>query len=114
MANIKEIDETRFGIDEGKHALNQVGSSITNAFEWKITRNISWNSRLFLFSNYHKSQGDFENVFNFSINRFFSTRISLHLRYDDDTKEEQGNPLMLGLKRGEIYKTHNIVPALFY
>ncbi|MEG0948019.1 MAG: DUF3078 domain-containing protein [Bacteroidales bacterium] len=89
VANIKEIDETRFGIDEGKHALNQVGSSITNGFEWKISRNIQWNSRLFLFSNYHKSQGDFENVFNFSINRFFSTRISLHLRYDDDTKDEQ-------------------------
>ncbi|MGL4292736.1 MAG: DUF3078 domain-containing protein [Bacteroidales bacterium] len=89
VANIKEIDETRFGIDAGKHALNQVGSSITNGFEWKITRNISWNSRLFLFSNYHKSQGDFENTFNFSINRFFSTRISLHLRYDDDIKDDQ-------------------------
>ncbi|MEG1587104.1 MAG: DUF3078 domain-containing protein [Bacteroidales bacterium] len=88
VANIKEIDETRFGIEEGDHTLNQVGSSITNGFEWKITRNIQWISRLFLFSNYHKSQGDFENVFNFSINRFFSTRISLHLRYDDDTKEK--------------------------
>lgn len=87
VANIQEIDETRFGIDEGKHALNQVGSSLTNQFEWKISKSIKWSSKLFLFSNYHKSQGDFENTFNFSINRFFSTRIYLHLRYDDDTKD---------------------------
>lgn len=85
VANIKEIDETRFGIEEGDHALNQIGSSLTNQLAWKITDNIKWESRLYFFSNYEHSQGDFENNFNFTINRYFSTRISFHLRYDNDT-----------------------------
>lgn len=85
VANIKEIDETRFGIDEGDHALNQVGSSFTNQFDWKISKNVQWISRLYVFSNYEHSKGEFENTFNFTINRYFSTRIYTHLRYDDDT-----------------------------
>ena len=88
VANIKKIDETRFGIDEGKHTLNQVGSSLTNNFEWKMSKNITWTSRLFFFTNYSTSQGDFENTFNFSFNRYFSTRVNLHLRYDDDIDPE--------------------------
>ncbi len=84
VANIDRIDETRFGIEEGRHTLNQVGSSLTNTFEWKIANNITWNSRLFFFTNYTTSQGDFENSFNFSFSRYFSTRLNLHLRYDDD------------------------------
>ncbi len=88
VANIEKIDETRFGITEGRHTLNQVGSSLTNEFTWQISKNIVWDSRLFFFSNYHESQADLENTLNFSINRYFSTRIILHLRYDDDIKPE--------------------------
>lgn len=88
VANIKKIDETRFGIKEGKHTLNQVGSSFANQIDWKISQNVHWFSRVYVFSNYEHVQGDFENVFNFTINRYFSTRISLHLRYDDDTDSE--------------------------
>jgi hypothetical protein len=88
VANIKDIDETSFGLDEGKHTLNQIGSSITNKLSWTITKNIAWTSNLFLFSNYHQVQSDFENVFNFTINRYFSTRISLNLRFDDDTSTD--------------------------
>ncbi len=88
VANIEKIDPTRFGIDEGRHTLNQIGSSLTNNFEWKISNNITWISRLFFFTNYSTSQGDFENSFNFSFNRYFSTRVNLHLRYDDDIDPE--------------------------
>ncbi len=84
VANIERIDEKRFGIEEGKHSLNQFGSSLTNNLEWKISKNVTWTSRLFFFSNYTTSQGDFENTFNFSFSRYFSTRLNLHLRYDDD------------------------------
>lgn len=88
VANIKEIDEKRFGIEEGKHTLNQVGSSFNNELVWKLSGNVEWRSRLYFFSNYSKMQGDFENIFNFTINRYFSTRLSFHLRYDDDTKAD--------------------------
>ncbi len=88
VANIDEIDETRYGIDEGKHSLSQVGSSFTNKFTWKISKSIVWTSRLYYFTNYESVQGDFENVFDFVISKFFSTKIQTHLRLDDTTKED--------------------------
>ena len=89
VANIDEVDETRFGIDEGKHSLSQYGSSFTNNFKWKISKNIVWTSRLYYFTNYDKAQGDFENVFDFTISRYFSTKIQTHLRFDDDAERKE-------------------------
>lgn len=99
VANIKEITEQDFGIKEGRHTDNQVGSSLTGSLNWKITNNISWRSRLFGFTNYETSQGDFENEFNFTINKFFSTRLVVHIRYDDsrgpDIEDFQYKELLL-------------------
>ena len=91
VANIKEINEQDFGIDEGKHTNSQIGSSFTGNLNWKISNNVNWNARLFYFTNYEQSQADFENVFNFSINKFFSTRLAIHLRYDDGRGQDIEN-----------------------
>ena len=91
VANIKEINEQDFGIDEGKHTNSQIGSSFTGNLNWKISNNVNWNARLFYFTNYEQSQADFENVFNFSINKFFSTRLAIHLRYDDGRGQDIRN-----------------------
>ena len=79
VLNIDEIDETRFGIEEGHKALNQVGSSVEGKLSWKMSQNIKWDSRLYFFTNYHVSQGNFENTFNFSINKFLTTKIYLQI-----------------------------------
>lgn len=76
------VDPTQFSIPEGIKSKSQVGSSAEGTMEWQMTSNISWRSRLFLFSNYDDFQGDWENTFNFSINRFLSTQIYAHLRFD--------------------------------
>ena len=39
--------------------------------------------RIFCITNYELVQGDWENTFDFILNRFFSTRLFVHLRYDD-------------------------------
>ena len=84
---------------EGRHTDNQVGSSLTGSLNWKITNKISWRSRLFGFTNYETSQGDFENEFNFTINKFFHTRLVVHIRYDDsrgpDIEDFQYKELLL-------------------
>ena len=46
-------------------------------------RTLVWSCRLFYFTNYDHVQGDMENTFDFILNRFFSTRLFVHLRYDD-------------------------------
>lgn len=50
---------------------------------FQFSRNIIWYSRLYYMTDYKRIQGEFENRLNMAISRFFSTIISLNLRYDD-------------------------------
>ncbi|MCH5245345.1 MAG: DUF3078 domain-containing protein [Muribaculaceae bacterium] len=76
------MDVTAFGIKEGRHTVSDFGSSAEAKITWNIARNVKWQSRLFMFTNYHYAQGDWENTFEFTVSRFLSTRIYVHLRYD--------------------------------
>lgn len=81
----EKIDERQFGIDEGHTSVSQYGSNVDCKLEWKLAYNISFHSRLTAFTNYKYIQGDWENTLSFSINRFLSTQIYVHLRYDSTT-----------------------------
>ena len=85
---IKKIDPTAFGIDAGKHFNAEFGSNIEAKFVWKICREVTWTSRLFTFTNYENVQGDWENTFDFTINKYLSTRLYAHLRYDNSTSKD--------------------------
>ncbi|MCM1319286.1 MAG: DUF3078 domain-containing protein [Muribaculaceae bacterium] len=76
------VDPTQFGITAGRLTNSQWGSNAEVTLNWDLLANVSWRSRLFLFTNYADFQGDWENTFNFTINRFLSTQIYVHLRYD--------------------------------
>lgn len=87
-----DLNPVSFGIDEGKTSKSEFGSSVEVNLRWNITYNISYNSRLFAFSDYHYLQGDWQHTIDFSINKYMSARIFANLRYDtlaperDDTK----------------------------
>ncbi len=40
------------------------------------------------FTNYSKVEAELENTLNMSLSRFFSTRLYLHLRYDDGVPKD--------------------------
>lgn len=79
------LDPTTVGIDSGHRTKSQIGSSTEIKFHWGITRDIDYDSRIFAFTQYEDSQIDWENTINFSINRFLSTQLYVHLRYDSTT-----------------------------
>lgn len=79
------IDETAYEIKPGRNAVSQYGSSIDATMTWKIAYNIVYTTRMFIFSDYSNFQGDWENTISFNINRFLSTQIYAHLRYDTST-----------------------------
>lgn len=87
MSRSHRIPVTNFGIHEGHRSISEIGSSVEAKLKWDIVWNISYQSRLFLFTNYDYLQGDWENTFNFSINRYLSTQLYLHLRYDSSRPE---------------------------
>lgn len=76
------VDHAQFGIDSNKKLLNEYGSNAEVNFFWKIWDNITYTTRIFLFTDYTTFQGDWENTFNFQFNKFFSTQLYIHMRYD--------------------------------
>lgn len=79
------VDETVYGLTAGRKTKNKVGSSAECNLEWKIAYNITYHSRLFLFTDYDYAYGDWEHTVDFNINRFLSTRLYVHMRYDTTT-----------------------------
>ena len=76
------VDHEQFNISPNKKFKNEIGSNAEINMTWDITSNISYKTRMFLFSDYSYFLSDWENTFSFSINKFLSTQIYVHLRYD--------------------------------
>lgn len=79
------MDVTAYGIDPGKHSVSNYGSSMECKLFCQLTYNIAFSSRLFGFTDYDRAYFDWENNLSFTINKFLSTNLYVHLRYDTDT-----------------------------
>ena len=73
----------RYGINPGHHSKHEWGPNIEGKFTWKIVKNISWQSRLYWFSNFKMTRIENENTFNFTINKYLSAMIFLNPRFED-------------------------------
>ena len=60
-----EVNETKFGLDEGKSSKNDFGSQFQPTLTW-------------------------ENTVNFVLNCYLSTKLYVHARYDDSSKPAEG------------------------
>lgn len=78
----RNVDPTQFGIAAHHVAKNEIGSSAETTLVWDITGNINYRTRFFVFTDYRNYSQDWENTLSFNINRFLSTQIYAHLRYD--------------------------------
>lgn len=94
----RAVDHAQFGIRPDRKWINEVGSNAEVNFYAKFFGNVSYTTRLFLFSDYSLFQADWENTLNFQFSRFFSTQIYAHLRYDtsaDATVNRHWRKLMI-------------------
>lgn len=83
IANDSIIDPTAFSVERGHTTASLFGSKITANLDWKITPNITYTSKLEYFTTYKKVIASWENTFNFKLNRYLSTKIFIHPRFDD-------------------------------
>lgn len=74
---------SRYGIDEGKHHLCDFGSQLTASLEWKMNDVITWKSRFYAFTSYHRAELEWENTFTLKVSKYISANLFLFPRFDD-------------------------------
>ena len=62
--------------------LNEVGSSLRVEWKWKPLREIELETKFYFFTNYKQIETELEIDVDFIINRYLSTKLILHPRYD--------------------------------
>ncbi|GAB4280564.1 MAG: DUF3078 domain-containing protein [Marinilabiliales bacterium] len=81
-------DYTTYGLDKGEKMKKELGAYIKIQYVWDITKNIQFENKLDLFSNYLKDPQNIdinlESYLIMRINKYISTKISSHLIYDND------------------------------
>lgn len=88
---------TLIKLTDGKRRRFEVGASFRMNFQKEIMKNIEMKTRLELFSNYLNNPQNidvnFENIFAFKINKWFSASLQWNLIYDDDItiRDSKGN-----------------------
>lgn len=80
-----------FGVESGRSTANTYGSELTAKLNWKISPNITWDSKFVYFTTYEKVQASWENTFDFKLNRYWSTTLFIHPRFDDGVTLTEDN-----------------------
>ena len=75
---------TRHGIDPDKHHLLDFGSQFVIDYTWKLAENITWKSRMYGFTSYKRVEYEWENTLSFQFNKYISSKLFLHPRFDDN------------------------------
>ena len=76
----------RYGIDDQKHHLTDLGSQLTAALEWKISDVLTWKTRFYGFTSYHRAELEWENTFSLRVSKYISANLFLFPRFDDSNK----------------------------
>ena len=79
-----------FGLASGRHSKIEYGANITMNHAWTIVKNVNWSGRLYYYTNYHRTQVEWENTFNFIINKYLSSQFFLYPRFDDSVVPSAG------------------------
>jgi hypothetical protein len=69
--------------DEFEHRFSEFGSTLRYDMTLRPNRNVGWTSNFNYFTSYTHVKAEFVNALTLAISRYFSTLITLHLRYDD-------------------------------
>ncbi|MCH5227208.1 MAG: DUF3078 domain-containing protein [Muribaculaceae bacterium] len=80
------VNHETYNIPWDKKTKSEIGSNLEFNMDWKITAYIQYKTRVFMFTDYHYYLADWQNTINFEINKFLSTQIFVHLRYDGSSE----------------------------
>ncbi len=86
--NYRYVDRTAlaagFGVktDRHTHSLTDFGSQVTAALEWKMNDVVTWKSRFYGFSSFHRAEIEWENTFALRVSKYISANLFIFPRFD--------------------------------
>lgn len=82
---------TRYGIEAGKHFFHKFGPYVSAEHNWKIAKNIFWSGKIYWISNFSYTNIEWENKFDFSINKYVEATLWLKPKFDDSSRSYKGD-----------------------
>lgn len=74
-------------VDEGHtHSLTDFGSQLTASLTWNVNDVLSWKTRVYGFTSYHRFEVEWENTFTLRVSKYISANLFLFPRFDDSNK----------------------------
>lgn len=85
----REALATQYGLEEGKHTLNDFGSECSFDLTWAMSELIKWKSRLYAYTTYKRTEIEWENTITFQFNKFISSNLFIYPRFDDGASRDE-------------------------
>ena len=80
----------RYNFEDGKSYRDDIGSKLEARFNYTLGKGISYSTRFYYFTGrYEYVQMDWENTFNFQVNKHLSAKFFFHARYDDSREPHE-------------------------
>ena len=76
------VKGTDFGLEVGQQTQHNIGSSIRLEYTWKPVREFALETKFYMYTNYRNVELDLEINCDFIINRWLTSRLTIHPRYD--------------------------------
>ena len=71
-----------FGLEPGQQTQHNIGSSVRVEYTWKPVREFTLETKFYMYTNYRNVELDLEINCDFIINRWLTSRLTIHPRYD--------------------------------
>lgn len=94
LNDTKNFIVSSYGIKEGHHFGNELGSMLSATLGWKLSENMNWNSKFYYYTNFTYVDTEWENTLDICLDSHFSTQIYIHPKLDDRLARTPGQPLV--------------------
>ena len=105
---------TNFGVEDGENIRFEVGGYVKISYTTEVVENVTWQTKLDLFSNYLNNPQNidvnWENLISMKVNDFISVNITTQLIYDDDIILKKDDAVLN--ENGEVVEAAEFGPGL--